>query len=237
MPRTKSASRQRLKYKVRKYTHAYQIPLRHAMQTSDSLFEYSDPIIISSHQIPRISWISRFSCNSFLAGLRVHLKLRISRGKSYTTKKRFSQYDFTYNSIFIVLIRILVILIGSQSRTTSNNATTRCHKINTESGSESSTRKNFLAASGLGNTTRQGRQVREDRQDRQTWHLNLTFQVTCAGQLRNSCDVFILFCDHQVFLWEFESWEKLDNFRIFYIFLWKWQIIPSPSSVVQFCQI
>ena len=34
-----------------------------------------------------------------------------------------------------------------------------------------------------------------------------------------------------------KSGEKLNNFRIFYIFLWKWQIIPSPSSAVQFCQI
>ena len=39
---------------------------------------------------------------------------------------------------------------------------------------------------------RQDKKVRDERQDRQIWHLNLTFQVTCAGQLRNSCDVFYL---------------------------------------------
>ena len=33
------------------------------------------------------------------------------------------------------------------------------------------------------NQDTRARPVREDRQDRQTWHFNLTFQVTCVGQL------------------------------------------------------
>ena len=39
---------------------------------------------------------------------------------------------------------------------------------------------------------RQDRQVRDERQDRQIWHLNLTFQVTCVGQLSQFLRCFII---------------------------------------------
>ena len=38
---------------------------------------------------------------------------------------------------------------------------------------------------------RQNRQVREDWQERQVWHLSLTFQVTCEGQLAQILQCFI----------------------------------------------
>ena len=51
---------------------------------------------------------------------------------------------------------------------------------------------------------RKGRQVREDWQDRQFWHLNLTFQVTWAGRLSQ-----ILRCFIQGMVWITRStWEE-----------------------------
>ena len=59
----------------------------------------------------------------------------------------------------------------------------------------------------------------QDTQERQNLHLNLTFQVTWVGQLRNSCDVycFRVFFFHFNNKWKFrwkqlsELWPETDN--------------------------
>ena len=42
-----------------------------------------------------------------------------------------------------------------------------------------------------GHHLKDGHHGRDERQDRQTWHLNLTFQVTCKGQLSQFLRCFI----------------------------------------------
>ena len=76
----------------------------------------------------------------------------------------------------IVIAVVVVVMVIRTDKTTRTHGTNKTDRTTMTHGTHKSGRITWTR-------DRQDRQVRDERQDRRIWHLNLTFQVTCVGQL------------------------------------------------------
>ena len=90
-------------------------------------------------------------------------------------KPGWLKFSLTVDMVIIIVV-VMVVMVIRTDRTTRTHGTNKTDRITRTHGTHKTDRITRTR-------DRQDRQVRDERQDRQIWHLNLTFQVTCVGQL------------------------------------------------------
>ena len=87
----------------------------------------------------------------------------------------------------IIIVVVMVVMVIRTDRTTMTHGTNKTDRVTRTHG----TPKTDRIVRTRDRQDRQDRQVRDERQDRQILHLNLTFQVTCVGQLSQFLRCFL----------------------------------------------
>ena len=91
----------------------------------------------------------------------------------------------------IIIVVVMVVMVIRTDRTTRTHGTNKTDRITRTHGTHKTDRITRTR-------DRQDRQVRDERQDRQIWHLNLTFRVTSVGQLLQFLLCFYAFVQSRI---------------------------------------